>query len=191
MQLIRLDNSFFHRDCLDVAPDLVGKLICRRLADGSVLQERIAETEAYRGEEDLACHAIRISIDGTALSRKRRDLCLSLLWHSLANDVITGEVEQPQGVLIRAGEVHYGPAKLTKYLQVDKRFNGDSFVTCPDLWIADDGFRPVLHTDARVGIDYAGEYWKNMPWRWVMGERVLTGIIWVFIVGGIRDETNM
>ena len=42
-------------------------------------------------------------------------------------NVITGEPEQPQGVLIRAGAVHNGPAKLTKYLQVDKHFNGGSF----------------------------------------------------------------
>ena len=53
----RLDEAFFHRDCLEVAPDLVGKILVRRLPDGTILRERIAETEAYRGTEDLACHA--------------------------------------------------------------------------------------------------------------------------------------
>ena len=57
MAPIRLTESFYHRDCLEVAPDLVGKLLMRRLPDGTILQERIAETEAYRGQEDLACHA--------------------------------------------------------------------------------------------------------------------------------------
>ena len=57
MTPIRLTESFYHRDCLEVAPDLVGKLLMRRLPDGTILQERIAETEAYRGQEDLACHA--------------------------------------------------------------------------------------------------------------------------------------
>ena len=33
------------------------KLLIRQLPDGTILQERIAETEAYRGEEDEACHA--------------------------------------------------------------------------------------------------------------------------------------
>ena len=80
---------------------------------------------------------------------------------------ITGEKEQPQGVLLRAGAVHNGPAKLTKYLQIDGTFNGGSFVTSPVLWIADDEYRPPLRTDVRVGIDYAGEHWKNMPWRWI------------------------
>ena len=50
MAPIRLTESFYHRDCLEVAPDLVGKLLFRRLPDGTVLQERIAETEAYRGQ---------------------------------------------------------------------------------------------------------------------------------------------
>ena len=49
MAPIRLTESFYHRDCLEVAPDLVGKLLMRRLPDGTILQERIAETEAYRG----------------------------------------------------------------------------------------------------------------------------------------------
>lgn len=172
MELTRLDDGFFHRDCLAVAPDLVGKLILRRLPDGEIRQERIAETEAYRGQEDLACHASKGRTARTELLFGKSGviyvyLCYGMHW--LLN-VVTGEPEQPQGVLIRAGEVHAGPAKLTKYLQVDKSFLGDSFVTCPDLWIADDGYRPKLRTDVRVGIDYAGEHWKNMPWRWIMAE---------------------
>ncbi|MBQ6213330.1 MAG: DNA-3-methyladenine glycosylase, partial [Ruminococcus sp.] len=39
----RLDAEFFHRDALDVAPDLVGKILVHRLADGTELRERIAE----------------------------------------------------------------------------------------------------------------------------------------------------
>lgn len=166
---IRLCEEFYHRDCLEVAPDLVGKVICRRLSDGSVLRERIAETEAYRGTEDLACHAFKGRTPRTELLYRESGviyvyLCYGMHW--LMN-VITGEREEPQGVLIRAGEVHNGPAKLTKYLQINKSFNGGSFVTHPDLWIEDEGFKPLVQTDVRVGIDYAGDYWKNMPWRWI------------------------
>ena len=55
----RLDAEFFHRDVLEAAPDLVGKILVRRLPDGTELRERIAETEAYRGEEDKGCHAAK------------------------------------------------------------------------------------------------------------------------------------
>ena len=54
-----LDDAFFHRDCLEVAPELVGKLLVHRMPDGSLRRVRITETEAYRGEEDRGCHASR------------------------------------------------------------------------------------------------------------------------------------
>ena len=48
----RLPYEFYHRPGLDVARDLVGKVIvCRGK------QLRISETEAYLGESDTACHA--------------------------------------------------------------------------------------------------------------------------------------
>ncbi len=166
----RLDAAFFHRDCLEVAPDLVGKVLVRRLPDGTELRERIAETEAYRGTEDLACHASKGRTPRTELLYRESGviyvyLCYGM--HYLMN-VITGEREQPQGVLFRAGTEHNGPAKLTKFLQIDKSFNGGSFLECAELWIEDDGGQHSYHTDVRVGIDYAGEYWKNMPWRFIL-----------------------
>lgn len=90
----------------------------------------------------MSCFQGANTPNGTALPGKRRDLCVSLLWHALVDECDYREPEQPQGVLIRAGAVHNGPAKLTKYLQVDKHFNGDSFITCPELWIAEDGYCP-------------------------------------------------
>ena len=47
----------FSTDALALAPRLLGKFLCRRLANGTVLRRRITETEAYFGEEDTACHA--------------------------------------------------------------------------------------------------------------------------------------
>src|SRR5205823_14050036 len=51
-----LPRSFFARNAIEVAPDLVGCVLVRRSADG-VRAGRIVETEAYVGEHDLACHA--------------------------------------------------------------------------------------------------------------------------------------
>ena len=39
---MKLTEDFFSRDALDVAPDLVGKILVRRLPDGTELRERIA-----------------------------------------------------------------------------------------------------------------------------------------------------
>ena len=165
----KLTADFFRRDVLDVAPDLVGKLIVRRLPDGSLLTERIAETEAYRAPEDLACHAAKGRTPRTELlfgesGRLYVYLCYGLHW--LLN-VVTGQEGQPQGVLIRAGEVHDGPAKLTKYLRITGELNGQPVCGNDQIWLEDDGCRPVIRTAPRVGIDYAGDFWKAVEWRFI------------------------
>lgn len=165
----RLDKDFFDRDCLEVAPELVGKIFAHRLADGTVLRERIAETEAYRGEEDKGCHASKGRTPRTELLYGESGiiyiyLCYGMHW--LVN-VITGGRDNPQGVLFRAGEVHNGPAKLTKYLGLDKECNGKRLYQNDEFWIEDDGFAPKIKTAPRVGIDYAGEYWRDIEWRFI------------------------
>ncbi|MGN0676868.1 MAG: DNA-3-methyladenine glycosylase [Ruminococcus sp.] len=166
---MKLDKEFFHRDCLEVAPDLVGKIIVHRLSDGTEIRAVITETEAYRGEEDKACHASKGRTPRTELLYGESGiiyiyLCYGMHW--LMN-IITGEKDFPQGVLLRAGKNLTGPAKLTKYLKIDKSLNGKNIYSNPDIWIEDDGFRPKIKTAPRVGIDYAGEYWKNVEWRFI------------------------
>lgn len=166
---MKLDKEFFHRDCLEVAPDLVGKIIVHRLSDGTEIRARITETEAYRGEEDKACHASKGRTPRTELLYGESGiiyiyLCYGIHW--LMN-IITGEKDFPQGVLLRAGENLTGPAKFTKYLKTDKSLNGKNIYSNPDIWIEDDGFRPKIKTAPRIGIDYAGEYWKNIEWRFI------------------------
>ncbi|MDA1313827.1 MAG: DNA-3-methyladenine glycosylase [Acidobacteria bacterium] len=54
----RLKRAFFNRPTLDVAPDLLGKIIVQKL-DGHVLAGKIVETEAYLGNGDRAAHSAR------------------------------------------------------------------------------------------------------------------------------------
>lgn len=167
----RLDAAFFQRDCLTVAPALVGKVLVHRLPDGTELRERIAETEAYRGTEDEACHAHKGRTPRNSMLWREGGtvyvyLCYGI--HSLAN-VITGAAEVPQGVLLRAGYTTPGPGRLTKALQIDRTQNGLA-ITGDVLWFEDDGARPPILTAPRVGIGYAGEPWLSMPWRFLAGD---------------------
>ena len=166
---MKLKFDFFDRDCLDVAPDLVGKIIVRQLDDRSQIRIRITETEAYRGVEDKACHVSKgVTPRNKILFDKPGTIYVYICYgmHFLMN-VITEKEGIPQGVLFRCGEKFNGPAKLTKALQVDKTFNTQSFIYNPIIWIEDDGYKPEIITAPRVGIDYAGEEWKNKPWRFI------------------------
>ena len=166
----KLSPDFFHRDCLEVAPDLVGKLLCRQQPDGSIKRLRITETEAYRGEEDTACHAHkgrtkRTEVLYAASGTLYVYLCYGIHW--LMN-VITGEQEQPQGVLIRACQGAEGPGRLTKALGITGEYTWQTVAECPDLWFEDDGCRPGIQTAPRVGIGYASPEDQARPWRFIL-----------------------
>ena len=161
----RLPYDFFHRHALEVAPDLVGKLLVH--GDRYL---RISETEAYCGVSDTACHAHKGRTKRTEVLYSDAGtvyiyLCYGMHW--LMN-VITGDVNDPQGVLIRACVDADGPGKLTKKLGITGNLNRGSVVDSTDLWIADDGFRCGIRTDKRVGIGYASQEDQDRLWRFVL-----------------------
>ena len=53
----KLESGFSNRDALNVAPDLLEKIIVRKFGDQTLGKFTITEVVAYRGMEDLACYA--------------------------------------------------------------------------------------------------------------------------------------
>lgn len=165
--MARLTYEFFHRPCLEVARDLVGKrLVCNGLS------LRISETEAYCGEADTACHASRGRTKRTEVMYMEAGtvyiyLCYGIHWML---NIVTGEKEQPEAVLVRACLEAPGPGKLTKALGITGALNKDSVVTSDAIRIEDDGFVCAITPDKRVGIGYASEEDQNRLWRFVMKE---------------------
>ena len=158
----RLNYDFFHRPCLEVAHDLVGKLL---IHNGEML--RISETEAYCGAADTACHAHKGRTKRTEVMYGDAGtiyiyLCYGMHW--LLN-IVTGEKEQPEAVLIRACVEAPGPGRLTKKLGITGTLNGKSVVDSEELWLADDGFVCNVSTDKRVGIGYASQEDQERLWR--------------------------
>ena len=165
---MKLNYAFYHRPCLEVAKDLVGKVLVHETPQGQ-LRLRIAETEAYCGEQDTACHAHKGRTKRTEVLYADAGtiyiyLCYGMHW--LLN-VVTGEKEEPQAVLIRACVDAMGPGKLTKALQITGELNRQS-ITGDCLWIDDDGFTCDIVCDKRVGIGYASEEDQNKLWRFIM-----------------------
>lgn len=165
----KLDYNFFHRPCLTVAEELVGKILVHRLPDGTILRLRISETEGYCGEEDTACHAHKGRTKRTEVLYADAGtiyvyLCYGIHW--LLN-IVTGDAEDPQAVLIRACVDATGPGKLTKALGVTGELNRGSVLE-EELWVEDDGFTCEVTTVKRVGIGYAAQEDQDRLWRFVM-----------------------
>lgn len=164
----RLGRDFYTADVLDVAPALLGKLLCRKCEDGEVLKYRIIETEAYRGEDDTACHASKGKTSRTSVMWDKGGTIYVYLCYGMHNmlNIVTGAKGEPQAVLIRGIEGADGPGKLTKKLSIERRHNGADVVFSDELWIEDDGFIPDdISTSPRIGIDYADEADRVRPWR--------------------------
>lgn len=179
-------RSFYERDTVKVARDLLGSILSRRV-DGVVLRGRIVETEAYVGEEDLACHA------RAGLTRRTEPLYgppgfayvyLTYGMHHLLN-AVTEPRGKPAAVLIRALEplegigwmakargfeaphlLASGPARLCQALGLDLAWNRADLCR-GDLWIGpgDSVSDRDVATSARIGCHNVPEPWAGMPWR--------------------------
>jgi DNA-3-methyladenine glycosylase len=166
-EIVRLRRDFFIRDVLDVAPELLSKALAIRLDDGIIRRFNISETEAYRGSEDKACHACRGRTSRTEImfhqgGRLYVYFVYGMYWML---NIVTGAENEPQAVLIRGFENCNGPGRVTRLLGIDRSFYGEDLTTSARIWIEDSGITPVYKTGPRVGINYAGKFWKNKPWR--------------------------
>lgn len=165
------DRDFFRQNATELAPALVGKLLCRKMPDGSILKLRISETEAYCGVEDTACHAHKGKTKRTEILWHDGGtiyvyLCYGMHW--LMN-IVSGEEDDPQAVLIRCCLEADGPGKLTKKLGIDGTFNNKDILSCPDLWLEDDGYKVDITSEKRVGIAYSDEADREKLWRFKHG----------------------
>ena len=164
----RFNAADFRKDAVSLAPELLGKLLCRK-AGRTTVKLRITETEAYYGEDDTACHAhkgktVRTSVMYLEGGHAYIYLCYGVHW--LLN-IVSGKRDFPEAVLIRGVDGYDGPGRLTRALLIDKALNGENLVESKRLWIEDDGKRFGYKALKRVGINYASEEDKNRLWRFV------------------------
>jgi DNA-3-methyladenine glycosylase len=165
---------FQRKNTVAIARGLIGQVLVRRHADGQETRHVITETEAYCGEEDLACHAragrtLRTDVMYRAGGIWYVYLCYGI--HEMLN-LVTGPEDFPAAVLIRGVADARGPGRLTKALEIGRALNGLSATSAESgLWIEAGEVRvPASRIQAtpRIGVDFAGPEWAAMPWRFVM-----------------------
>lgn len=166
---MKLKPDFYLRDVLEVAPELLGKLIVVN-RNNTLQRYCISELEAYRGVEDLACHASKGRTNRTQVMFKKGGLIYVYLIYGVhwMLNVVTGPTDNPQAILIRSVKECKGPGRLGKELGIDKSFYGEDLNTSSRIWI-EEGIENVKYKcTPRINVDFAGETWKNKPWRFIL-----------------------
>ena len=172
---MKLSREFFEQKTLKAAKGLLGKTLCVR-KDGKILRGIIIETEAYRGENDLACHASKGRTKRTETLYKKAGTIYAYLVYGMhyCLNIVTEKENYPSAVLIRGvaveenGEtkVISGPGRVCRYFGVDKTFNGLD-VFGKNIWMEDGELkispRQILKSK-RIGVDYA-KHCKDYLWR--------------------------
>lgn len=120
-------REFFSRPTLEVAPDLLGAYLCRRLADGTLIQAPIVELEAYTAD-DPACHAFKGLTKRCQVMFGPAGFSYVYFIYGMYNclNVVTEPDGQAGAILLRALEMPggSGPGKLCQTLQITREHNG-------------------------------------------------------------------
>ena len=178
MSLVK--RSFYARDTVQVAQDLLGKILVRNIG-GDLVSGIIVETEAYRYQDDEASHSYRgMTGRNKAMFGQvgRAYVYFTYGMHYCVNAVAKSEDYLAGAVLIRGiipkvgidfmlkqrktGDISNltnGPAKLTQALKITKKEYGEDLTVQSKLYVTD-GIkvkRSEIKSSPRVGIKKATE----------------------------------
>ncbi len=130
-----LSQNFFDGHTLAVAKNLLGKYIVRKIG-GKEVALMITEVEAYDGPRDKASHASRGKTERNQVMFGPAGyfyVYFTYGMHWMLN-IVTGPKDYPAAVLIRGTDKVSGPARLTKFLKIDKKLNGKKAEPKTGLW---------------------------------------------------------
>lgn len=167
-----LSKSFFQRNALTVAKELLGKYLAVK-SGGKLIKRMITEVEAYDGPDDMASHAARGRTERNKIMYKEGGIWYVYFvygMHYMLN-IVTGKKNYPAAILIRSVEGINGPGKLTKMFNINFRFNGKSAAARTGLYVIDSGVKinpKKIKSGPRVGVSYAGPIWSKKKYRFFL-----------------------
>ena len=194
---MKLERSFYERNTLIVAKELLGRVLVHITPEG-VTRGRIVETEAYMGPEDKGAHSYKnrhtprmdplYKTGGFAY-------IYQLHGYNYCINVVTQEEGIPQAVLIRALEpieglelmarrrkidisdsrksklknLTNGPSKLCQAMNINTSLNGIDLCGDEVFITSQAGLRnnEDIVAAPRIHIDYAEEY-RDKLWRFLL-----------------------
>lgn len=180
----RLGRGFYARPALDVAPDLLNKVL---VAPG--VAGRIVEVEAYCGSDDPGSHAYRGPTPRTTTMfgppghlyvyfTYGMHWCVNVVTETsgVAGAVLIRALTPLRGIAVmrtrrraarRDHDLCNGPAKLAQACGLDGSHDGADLVRAScGVSVRDDGTPPpaVVHVGTRIGLSQG----RDLPWRFAV-----------------------
>ena len=167
----KLSRTFYDRDTVEVAQDLLGKHLVH-VVDGVERVGRIVEVEAYLGPHDLAAHSAKGLTNRTRVMFGPPGYAYVYLIYGMhwCMNVVTQPEGHASAVLLRALEPvknlegrTQGPAVLCKAMGIDKQLHGHDMLS-DDFFIRDprEGVPIRIVKRPRIGVDYAGHWARRL-----------------------------
>jgi DNA-3-methyladenine glycosylase len=162
----KLPRSFYDRDTITVARELLGKYLVHAGCVG-----RIVEVEAYLGPHDLAAHSAKGLTERTKVMFGPPGHAYVYMIYGMyyCMNVVTEHAGHASAVLLRAIEPvqnvegrTQGPGLLCKAMHIDKRLN-DHDLLGADFYIAAPRTTEIftIVKRPRIGVDYAAHWAKR------------------------------
>lgn len=182
----KLKRSFYDRPTVEVARDLLGKIIVSTVT-GSRLSARIVEVEAYVGRDDPACHAARGETDRNRVMFGPPGFSYIYFIYGMYHcfNIVTERKGFPAAVLLRAAEpgdgletlrknsprgkpemILSGPGKFCRSFGLTSEHSGLD-LTGSHIWLTE-GDEPAgeIMTGERIGIKIG----TDLPYRFYLAE---------------------
>jgi DNA-3-methyladenine glycosylase len=166
----KLPRSFYDRDTILVARELLGKLLVYE-SHGVKRVGKIVEVEAYLGPHDLAAHSAKGRTERTKVMFGPPGHAYVYLIYGMYHcmNVVTEREGHASAILLRAIEPvenvegrTCGPGLLCRAMNIDRKLNAHNLLS-DDLFIAaPDETKPfTIIKRPRIGVDYAKHWAKR------------------------------
>lgn len=190
---MKISQTFFERDPVKVAKDLIGSIFVHKTKSG-IIKAKIVETEAYGNTADLASHARFGPTERNKLMFGPAGYLYVYKIYGIFNltNIICGKENEPGGVLIRSAEIikgtkiahdnlskskfvkidhklATGPGKFSLALSLDLEDNGLNITKSNNVYLEtnNDPTNFAIINTTRIGVNYAKTS-KDLPWRFYL-----------------------
>jgi DNA-3-methyladenine glycosylase len=166
----KLPRSFYNRDTILVARELLGKLLVHE-SPGMKRVGKIVEVEAYLGPHDLAAHSAKGLTERTKVMFGPPGHAYVYLIYGMYHcmNVVTERDGHASAVLLRAVEPvenlegrTCGPGLLCRAMKIDRRLNAHDLLSDSFFIAAPEKSEPFsIIKRPRIGVDYAKHWAKR------------------------------